>query len=540
MPEAILSTPRLSVRLYKSISRKVGDAGLPVSERYANKDPFIDLTPFLGDGSSVTTSKSNGQPCGSFSLTFADAPSPFTPSLGTPVLPQNLESVYGLVEPMDIVEIRMWGGIGTCPDPLPIKMRGFVTNITRSRQMSPQGTPIRTVQVSGQDYGKILQSFQILYIPNYDGSPSLLTGFNFFEQFGGAVQNCVTGAEFIDLMLTHAINPLLESLIPENNGMPRQIVPDVQTTGMVSDSWMRQEGSVYDLLKSYLDVGIWNELFIEDREDGVYLVWRPVPYIDLMTGKYTQKLAQDPEFAKIPDNMIVSYQQSRNDQAVYNYYWCTNQRFDMVDDAFRRQEALMAGGQQATMDYPNTAKKYYGIRAMYAESVTYPESVKNVSSGLPESEQDSRGGEIDNWLQTRRQVMIDNNKDNVVLERGMITLKGGITRDLSTIPIHSGDYITVNDGLVTWNAYVETITDTFAPFRSYVATVEFTRGTGFAERISRTGGGDSPWLRDQATRSKSVWLMTETEAAQPDQRLVDASSWLNEPTPSIGWKGAGK
>lgn len=539
MPDVILATPQISVRLYKSIMRKVGDAGLPTSERYANKEAFIDLTPFLGDGSAVTTSKSLAQPCGSFTLTFSDRPNISGQSMGPVLSTAGLESVYGLVEPMDIVEIRMWGGIGARPDPLPIKMRGMVTNISRSRQMTPDGHPIRTVQVTGQDYGKILQSFQILYIPSYDGSAPLLTGFNFFEQFGGAVQNCVTGAEFIGLLLDHAINPTLEALIPENNGMPRKIIPDIQTSGMVSDSWMRQEGSVYDLFKSYLDVGIWNELFIEDREDGVYLVWRPVPYFDMTTNRPTQQLARGAVFATVPDNMVISYQQTRDDTEVYNYYWCTNQRFDMVDDGYRRQEALISGGQQATMDYPNTAKKYYGIRAMYAESVTYPESVQNVSSGLNESEQTARGGEIDKWIHARRQVMIDNNKDNVVLEKGSLQLKGGIARPGTTDALKSGDYVRVEDGLIAWNGYVLTLTDTFAPYRSYVASIEFTRGTGFAERVSKSGGGDSPWLREQATRGNVAAFATR-DAVKPDPRLEQAFAWLEEPTPSIGWKGIGK
>ena len=181
----------------------------------------------------------------------------------------------------------------------------------------------------------------------------------------------------------------------------------------------------------------------------------------------------------------------------------------------------MSGGQQATMDYPNTAKKYYGIRAMYAESVTYPESIKNVSSGLNESEQTERGGNIDKWIQARRQVMIDNNKDNVVLEKGTLQLKGGITRPGTTDALKSGDYVRVEDGLIAWNGYVLTLTDTFAPYRSYVASIEFTRGTGFAERVSKSGGGDSPWLREQATRGNVAAFATR-DAVNPDPRIEQA------------------
>ena len=106
MPKVIVATPKISVRLYKSIMRQPRDAGLPTSERYANKEAYIDLTPFFGDGTSISTTKNIGQPCGTFSLSFSDKPNVSGQNMG-PVLDRaGLESIYGLVEPMDVVEIR--------------------------------------------------------------------------------------------------------------------------------------------------------------------------------------------------------------------------------------------------------------------------------------------------------------------------------------------------------------------------------------------------------------------------------------------------
>ncbi|EMD0638866.1 hypothetical protein VPZ60_004282 [Salmonella enterica] len=500
MTTLTVATPKISVRLYKSIMRKPGGEGLPTSQRYADKEAFIDLTPFLGDGSSVTTGKNIGQPCGSFSITFSDKPNIAGQAMGPVLSTAGLESVYGLVEPMDVVEIRMWGGVGVAPIPLPIKMRGFVTEITRGRQMGPDGKPVRTVAVSGQDYGKILQSYQLLYLPSYDGAPALLTGFNFFEQFGGEVKNVLTGAEFITLLLDKAINPLLDTLIPENNGMPRAIKTDLQGAGSVSDSWMNVKGSIYDLMKQYLDIGIWNELFIEDREDGVYLVWRPVPAVDMMTGYAIQELKQPPSHGTIPDNYIVQMRQTRNDNSVYNYYWVTNQRFALVDDNYRQIEALMSGDAQPAMTYPNTASKYYGVRAMYGDSVMTPDDVESVSSGHTENEQEQRSGYMIDWVKDRRRIMMDSNKDNVVLEFGSLEIKGGPTRDDSTEALKSGDYVTVLDGQLKWDAYVMNIQDNFIPYSRYTSTLEFARGTGFARRVSESAG-NSPWLKEQARRS---------------------------------------
>lgn len=499
MTQAIFATPKISVRLYKSIMRKQGDAGLAISERYADKEAFIDLTPYLGDGSTVGVTKDVRQPSGTFSLTFSDRPNIAGVSMGPVLSTAGLESVYGLVEPMDVVEIRMWTGIGKCPNPLPIKMRGFVTEVARARQMGANGQPVRTVVISGQDYGKVLQTFQVVYLTNYPGAPALLTGFDFFEQFGGEARNTISGAEYLQLVLDNVINPLLKTLIPEYNGMPREILLDAQSVGQLNNAYNNQQGSVYDLLKGFLDVGIWNELFIEDREDGVYLVWRPVPVYDLQTGDPTQNLKTSPYQGTIQDNLITQMRQGRKDEAVFNFYWCTNTSFDMIGDDFLQAEAQSAGLHQDTLEYPNTAKKYYGIRAMYADSVMGPDNVDNMNAGLPADQQTARDGYMTDWIAQRRGVMVANNKDNVVLEYGSLEMKGGPTRDGTTDALKAGDYIRVLDGLMSWQAYAVSIQDNFAPYRSYTSTLGFERGSGFAWRVSEAGG-NSPWLKEQALR----------------------------------------
>ncbi|EIW6162699.1 hypothetical protein MF451_003696 [Salmonella enterica subsp. enterica serovar Saintpaul] len=503
MVNVILASPRFSVRLYKSISRKPGEAGLPTSSRYADKDPYIDLTPFLGDGSSIVTSKNINQPAGTFQLTFADRPKTTIQKIGDVPLDTSLETVYGLVEPMDLVEIRMWSGKGKCPDPLPIKMRGFVTEISRARQAGPDGRPLRTVTVSGQDYGKILQTYQILYLPNYEGSKPLLTGFNFFEQFGEQARNVITGGDFIKMLLDKAINVLLDSLIPKGSPMPRTIQADIQAHGMMNNSYMQQEGSVYELLKSFLDVPTWNEFYIEDREEGVFLVWRPLPYYDLMNQTTIQKLAKEPIFVPVPDNEIVTLRQERNDESVFNFYWCTAQRFDLVDDLYRRQEAFDQNANQVTMDYPNSDHDYYGLRTMYADTVMGAEDVDNMNSGLTLTDQSKRSNLMTAWLADRRQTMILNNRDNVVFERGSMEIKGGPVRPGTTDAMKAGDYVTVLDGRISWDGYVISIQDNFQPFRSYRTVLQYERGTGFAMRVSQAAG-NSPWLTEQVERHNNL------------------------------------
>ncbi|ECL8855601.1 hypothetical protein FT081_22420 [Salmonella enterica subsp. enterica] len=499
MAMAEITAPRISVRLYKSMTRKVGDKGLPVSERYAGKDAFIDITPYLGDGSSVSIEKAVQQTGGGFNITLSDRPNYQGEAAGPVALTTAIESVYGLVETMDAVEIRMWSGVGPAPDPLPIRMRGFVTSIRRTRRMGNDGKPVRQVIITGQDYAKILQSYQLLYTQSYPGAEPLLTGWAIFEHFGAGAQNTIEGADLIQFVLDNAINPMLKKIIPEYSPMPREVIMDAQARGRVGSAFQDQEGSVDDLLRSLLDVGHWNELFIDDREDGVYLVWRPTPYFDLATGDATQELARAPDTVTVPDSWVVSFDQERNDQEVYNYIWLTNQQFDLVGDQYRRTEAMMSAEGQASelMVNPNTTPDFYGIRAMYANTVMGDST--NDKSGLDEAAQNAREGEMEDWIARRRSVLIEDNKDNVVLEHGTLQIKGGMTRPDGSL-LRGGDYVHVLDGRIEWDGYATSVSEQFVPYQMYLCTVQYTRGTGFAARVAITGGS-SPWLTDQARRA---------------------------------------
>ena len=132
------ATPRLSVILYKTIGRESIDGQRAVSVRYKGKSERIDLTPFLDDGSVVRTTKDIREPAGAFSITLFDKPqTALAPlSVSEEGMALHLESIYGLIEPMDMVEIRMWNGLGTAPSPYPIVMRGFVSSVRRSERSS--------------------------------------------------------------------------------------------------------------------------------------------------------------------------------------------------------------------------------------------------------------------------------------------------------------------------------------------------------------------------------------------------------------------
>ncbi len=534
MPQYKDATPQISVRLYKTISRQTVDGQTAVSSRYAGKDEYIDLTPFLGDGSSVVTSKSIREPAGAFSISFADRPKTAGVSFGVAMPENGLETIYGLVEPMDVVEIRMWGGVGPTPINLPIKMRGFVSDINRTQTMGNDGRPMRSVVVSGQDYGKIWQTYQILYLQAYAAGDALLTSFNMWELFGVEAQNTMKAADFVKTMVEKVINPHLKGFMPKHTTLPKELKFDITVShGVVNNSYQNQQGSIYDLLKFYGDVGVWNELYTEDREDGVYVVYRPTPalHISQPKGAKSRKIqddAPDPIYVTVTDENIQSIGTARGDSDIANFYWVNNQRFDLIDDNFRKLMSIGSGDSSVNLkEYPNSAVKYYGVRPMYAETQQGDDDIKTFTSGLDANGQQVRSEKFMAWIDNRRQLLVDMNKDNVVLERGGARIKGGLMRpvskDGSWAHMKAGDYAKFVQGALQFEGYVTQITDEFIPFQSYTATIQFEPATAPGPPAHTACGVNRPWAAEPA--SSTGGNSATVDEVKPDPRLADGADY---------------
>lgn len=508
MPELLDRSPRISVRLYKTIGRKTIDGQSAVSVRYENRAPYIDLTDFLGDGSSVITQKSVKEPAGAFSITFPDMAHQQSALTGMQFGSSHLETIYGLVEPMDVVEIRMWGGIGPAPAELPIKMRGFVSKVDRNTGVGENGAPTRSVVVSGQDYGKIWQTFQVVYLAAYTEGNALLTSFSLWELFGVNAQNTMKSSDFIREMVNKIINPHIAGFMPENTPMPKELktADGISVAhGVVNKSYQDTQGSLYDTMKFHGDVGIFNELYTEDREDGVHVVYRPIPamHITAPKGATTRKIqsdAPDPIYVEIEDSAVKQLQVSRTDANVANFYWVNNSRFDLIDDMQRRLSALQSGDQTVNLkEYPNSAVRYYGVRMMQGETQQGPDGTTNMLGTFDRDELDRRGLAGEEWIHRRRRIMVEQNKDNVVLEHGSAKIMGGLMRPDGSGHLRAGDYGRFRIGTTSWEAYVTAITDEYLPYQGYTATITLERGEGFVRRAAGSSSS-SPWIAEQAVR----------------------------------------
>ena len=90
------------------------------------------------------------------------------------------------------------------------------------------------------------------------------------------------------------------------------------------------------------------------------------------------------------------------------------------------------------------------------------------------------------WIDGRRRVLVESNRDNVLMERGTIRMRG--REDL-----RPGCYLRVTRGDFVATYYVVQVEHEFVPFVGYFCTVNVDRGTGFVKRITR---GGSPYLSE--------------------------------------------
>lgn len=478
--------PGVLVTLYKTVKRESLDASTSVSGRFKLIEKKVDLTAYLGEGSSLRTSKSVREPAGGFALTLADKA--YDNRLGA-------DTLYGIIEPMDLIEIRMSRSPGVDGVP-PIVMRGFVSEVQRSEAMTPEGRPIRAVTVNGQDYGKLWQMLQILYLPGYVVGQDTISAFRLFEKFGAAFETSMTGRKFLTEVVEKILNPYVEKLMPKNflPNLRKIIIDEKQLAkhGTTSVSGpQNREGSIYDLLRTYLDVGIWNELFLEDREDGVYCVWRANPY-KTVAGEKIQSDAPDAEVIDVPGEAVVSMSVSRSDANVANFYWARSPIFDLNSDLYRRMFSIQ--NERETVDlseYPNAATALYGIRVMYVDTMMGGDDVKSVNSGQKEADHKKRDTSQMNWINRRRQILVEQNKDNVIFERGSLRIRGDER-------IRAGMYARLHRGQFSADYYVVQVSHDYVPFQGFFSTLTVERGRGFIERAKRDGGSASPYYAEMS------------------------------------------
>lgn len=490
--------PQFKVTLFKTVNRETIDDKEKVSVRYGSTAKTVDLTPFLTDLSSITTSKSVREPGGAFAITVADQP--YTVASGT-------DSLYGVVEAMDMIEIRFRHKSDGSATP-PVIMRGFVSEVSRSESIGQNGEPMRGVTITGQDYGKLWQLLQLFYGPGYVIGQDIISAYAMFERFGSGAKIGQSGADFLKESFDKILNPYVKNIVDGNSSNPSTIeLKALQKHGITSISGTQnQEGALYDLFRQFLDVGVWNELYITEDDDKVYCIYRPNPALDVK-GKpidpdVKTPVAFDPSskdvttlvYYDVPAEDIVSINVSRTDANIANYYWVRAPRYEMVSDIYQKQAGATSGDKKTIdlTEYTNTKGKLYGIRKMEVATQMGGDDITNTASGQSESEKAKLDTSVSNWIKNRRTILVEQNKDNVLLERGSITIKGNEK-------IRMGNYVKIRRGSFTALYYVVQVDHQFSPFNRFITVLQVDRGTGFIERMRRNGGPDSPYYAEMAS-----------------------------------------
>lgn len=462
--------PAISVNVVKRITRSQGD-----SERVRGSRRRIDLAPFLGEGSSVVVRKNIREPAGTFSITLVDQASDRTRG-------GLFDSLYGRLEPMDYVEIRM-SHDASVPGVLPIMMRGFITNVRRTETMAGE-RPQRRVIITGQDYGKLFQVIGFYFGPRYEQGNLLLTEFRLQLGAGMSIDRLPANS-FVRQVVSNVLNPWISgmrNLTGTAEDIPLVGIEASIPEGLVAPYGFRQfEGSMWQFITQWIDMP-WNEIFVEDREGsaGPVIVARATPFYRL-DGSQIQAGPRLTPVATLTNDDISSVTSARSDANLANYYW--------VDPAITELEnrelmVIAAAVEGNPFDRnPNSAIELYGLRQMKATTNQLGGGAYTLG-GVNEQQRRAVSSAQGSWTERRRELLKAMNGDNVVFEDGSIEARAD-TR------VRAGRYFEISRGSLKWTAYAVGVTHNFTVFGPYTMSVDYERGTGFAERTALEA---SPYL----------------------------------------------
>lgn len=463
--------PAYQVTLTKLIRR----SGEGVAERYSGADRTTDLTPFLSEGGAIKVVKAIMEPAGAFTIAFADQPDP-----------SILDTLYARIEPMDMIEIRgSREPHKTAGQQLPLLMRGFVSSVRRSEAIGSEGTPQRFITVMGQDTGKMFLIQRLFWEAIYaEGSNPYLDVYRL---------QAATGIEPAFLPVNEAMKQLVERVlnpkIAQMAAYADRAVPALRFRGTVAQGLVSPnliapfQGAYWGLVQLMADAP-WNEVFVEDEEEGPVLIFRPTPYKDIR-GAYIMPGAADPGTIELDADQVVSMDVGRSDERIANFFYVPPGA-SMIDASQAVAVASIASGEPFDTNYGNNKPELYGLRKMDSESRLLPETIGALPAQLPAAEAQRAASGIVQWHIERARHLRDMNRDNSVLEEGSATVQGSET-------VKPGRFLRLTRGDLVAEAYVPRITHNISPLDGWTTNIMLIRGMGFLERLRMDG---SPFWKE--------------------------------------------
>ena len=465
--------PKISVTL-KKVQRRLGAERIAYLSESRIKD--IDLTGFLGDMGGISTSRAINQPSGTFSVTLADK-----------LDAQSHDTLYASIEPMDMVVIRF---ARIQNGELPIIMRGLVSHVSRDESMGQDGKPHRTITITGHDFGKFLQIMQISYLKEYIYGNYLVTNVPMYEAYGLWFGN-QTPSGFVKAIMNSLVSgeeipgkpaPFLKSFFLKS-GLEAWVQFDVDASvvgARVGPFGMTNyEGDVWTLMSNWCDLG-WNELYIEDREDSAYLVYRPVPYYDLAGDLImAEDGAWHDEEERVDITEVEHLSLSRSDANVANFFQVDAPMSEIFNLEFIKVQATQHG-LSMEVNNRNCSPDIYGIKKMNARTNQSAATDVDMSAQADRSIKPAQLAVLNTWYGKRLKQLRQIHENNVIYEEGSLTMRGNEA-------IKPGMYIILTRGSRASRFYVTGVSHQFTPFQTFRTTLQLTRGESYLNRINENG-----------------------------------------------------
>ncbi len=464
----ILQRFGLTVVLKKLVHRENSQAGA-VSSRQKQ----IDLTGYLSENDSIQTVKSTNQPGGGFTISFVDQ------------LAISLQdTLYALIEPMDMIEIRAARHeedfVGQT---LPLIMRGYVSSIQRNESIGDDGTPLRQVIVRGIDGGKLWQINQVLFEFLQASGKAFLDPFSMQAAIG------IDGGPLPVGGYMQKLVDYMNTKVEQLSAYGKQLVPKFKLESTVKEGQAflpamgDKAGSLWNYVEAFVDRP-WNEVFIVDEEAQPVVVFRPVPYKDL-AGKLIMDGAADPGSIDVSAVELISIAVTRSDARVANFFWVPPGNSTVETGGFLTAAAL-ANALPVDADYGNNSPTLYGEKMMNPHTSLMPSAVAFPPEMLPIGDRPAANGQYISWHLLRTAQLKAMNRDNSVLEEGLAVVNGKEA-------LRIGCYMRLTRGTVVSEAYITNVAHAFSPLRSWVTTLSLERGTGF---YNRDKAGNIPFFAE--------------------------------------------
>lgn len=470
----------------------------------------LDITPYIGEGGSITTAKDLYNPKGRWEVVLPDKP--YRIPMGGGMESRIVDSLYGLIAPMNVVEIRLARNAYKYTQRLPVIMRGFVRDVGREEAMGEDGQPARFVRISGDDYGCIGEIVKLHQF--YGSSGQYLNPILRLNELSIA-KAMLPAAEYIETLLDKLWNEQLFQMMAETgNGHVLQVQYDGQVTaGVVSTAQIAtNNGTAWKLMMDHADTP-WNELYIEDRDveldegdEGPYLVYRPTPYVDIATNlvagsadnEFLENTGQTIDPAKVwivwadeeEDEgsefvMMRSVNYRRHDREVYNIFWVTGEALKFAPDKQMATAIAKEVADVHSLHYKNSQVEIYGARPLELNSSHMPD-MSTPPHHVAEDPEQARVS-ISDWTALRRQWLMAANRDNVMFDEGEMSIHGNER-------LRIGSYYLVLRGKLKLQHYITQVSHHFVPYREFTTTLGFIRANNHYLREQLRGAYISPFL----------------------------------------------